>query len=121
MNAEFLKKLEEIIARDNRYKPDAYEFLLQALWFTQKKLVRTGHVSGKELLAGIRDFGLEQYGPMAKTVFAHWGVQATSDFGEMVFNMVEQGLMSKTDSDTREDFKDVYDFDKELDVFKVKG
>jgi len=120
MNADFSKKLGEIIAKDSRYKPDAYEFVLHALWFTQKKLKRTGHVSGKELLGGARDFGLEQYGPMAKTVFSHWGVVTTSDFGEIVFNMVESGLMSKTDNDTREEFKDVFNFDEELDVFKVK-
>ena len=117
---EFYKKLEKIIKQDSRYKADAYEFVMQARWFTQKKLNRKDHVSGQELLEGIREFGLEQFGPMTKSVFQHWGVESTVDFGEIVFNMVESGLMSKTDNDTREEFKDVFNFDEELDVFKVK-
>ena len=114
----FYKKAEEIAGYDGRYKTDAYEFLMRALWFTQKKLARHGHISGKELLLGIKDFVLDQYGPMAKTVLGHWGIKTTDDFGEIVFNMVEAGLLHKTDQDSRADFKNVYDFDKAFDVFK---
>lgn len=120
MSENFYKKLEEIIAKDNRYKTDAYEFVMQALWFTQKKLKKQGHLSGKELLEGIREFGLDQYGPMTRAVFKHWGINETADFGEVVFNMVENGLMGKTDQDSRADFKDVYDFDAALDIFNTK-
>lgn len=114
----FYKKVEEIINKDPRYKADAYEFVMRALWFTQKKLKKQGHLSGQELLAGIKDFVLDQYGPMAKTVLTHWGVETTDDFGEIVFNMVEHGLLHKTEQDSRDDFKDVYDFNKAFDVFK---
>jgi uncharacterized repeat protein (TIGR04138 family) len=51
---------------------------------------------------------------MARTVFARWGIQRTGDFGEIVFNLIAAGLMSKTDEDTREDFRDVYDLDQAL-------
>jgi len=119
MNIDFYKKVEEIIKHDFRYKADAYEFLMQALWFTQKKLKRSGHVTGKELLEGIREFALEQYGPLAKTVLEHWGIHSTEDFGEIVFNLVEAGLLKKTEEDSKEDFKDVYDFNEAFDVFKV--
>jgi uncharacterized repeat protein (TIGR04138 family) len=117
MAGKFKEKLSEILARDRRYKADAYEFVMQALWYTQKKLKRQGHVSGKELLTGVRQYGLDQFGPLTKTVFEHWGLHRTSDFGEVVFNMIEGGLMGKNDQDSRDDFRDVFDFEKDLDVF----
>lgn len=121
MITDFYKKVEEIVEKDPRYKAEAYEFLMQALWFTQKKLKREGHITGQELLGGIREFGLEQYGPMTKTVFQHWGIRTTEDFGEVVFNMVECGLLRKTDKDSRDDFKNVYDFNETFDIFNVKN
>ena len=121
MFTDFYVKVEEIIAKDGRYKLDAYTFVMQALWFTQKKIGRQGHVNGKELLQGIREFGLDEYGPMTKTVFNHWGIKNTQDFGEIVFNMIDCGLMRKTEEDSREDFKDVYDFEKALNAFDSKA
>lgn len=117
---DFSALVEEIITKDPRYKVDAYEFLLQALSFTQQKLKRKGHVTGRELLEGIREFGLEQYGPMTKTVFNHWGIKTTKDFGEIVFNMVENGLLGKTEQDSRDDFKDVYDFAQAFNAFQIE-
>jgi uncharacterized repeat protein (TIGR04138 family) len=69
------------------------------------------HVSGQELLGGIRDYALAQFGPMTKMVFEEWGIKRCEDFGEIVFNMVEIGLLGKTDQDSREDFANGYDFD----------
>jgi len=114
----FYKKIEEITVKDKRYKPDAYEFVMRALWFTQKRLKKQGHISGKELLHGIKDFVLDQYGPMSKAVLQFWGIGSTDDFGEIVFNMVESGLLNKTDADSREDFKNVYNFNEVFDIFK---
>ncbi len=118
MNTEFVQKLQGIIERDPRYKRDAYEFVMQALWFTQKKAKRQGHVSGRELLEGIREYGIDQYGPMTRTVLSHWGVHATDDFGSIVFNMVDNGILSKTETDSPDDFKNVYDFSSAFDVFR---
>ncbi|MDD5653858.1 MAG: hypothetical protein PHT31_06860, partial [Candidatus Omnitrophica bacterium] len=95
----------------SRYKPDSYEFVMQALHFTQSKLKRQSHISGKELLEGIREFVIEQYGPMAKIVLGHWGVNRTEDFGNIVFSLVEKKVLSKTETDSPEDFKGVFDFD----------
>jgi uncharacterized repeat protein (TIGR04138 family) len=107
----FYQAISEICSRDQRYKPDSYEFVMQALNFTQKEFKKEGHISGQELLEGIRKFALEQYGPMAKTVLQHWGITRTSDFGNIVFNMIGQKLLSKTENDTQRDFEDVYDFE----------
>lgn len=115
MTSDFNKKVEEIIKKDPRYKYDAYVFVMEALWFTQNKLKRKGHVTGRELSEGIRNFAIEQYGPMAKAVFKHWGIRTTEDFGEIVFNMVENGLMSKTEKDSRNDFKNIYGFQEAFD------
>lgn len=111
----FEDELEKILARDPRYERDAYLFVREALDHTQKLLGRAAteirHVSGQQLLEGIRDYALQQFGPMAITVFDEWGIRRTEDFGEIVFNMVEQGLLSKTKTDSRADFAGGYDFD----------
>jgi uncharacterized repeat protein (TIGR04138 family) len=111
---DFHSVVEDIYQQDSRYKPDAYEFVLEALYFTQKKIKKAGHVSGKELLEGIREFALEQYGPMARTVFSYWGINKTDDFGNMVFKMIDKKLLSRTELDTIEDFRAVYEFDTAL-------
>lgn len=120
MVGDFHKGVTEIVRKDTRYKADAYEFIMHALWFTQGKLKKIGHITGKELLEGIREYGLEQYGPLTKMVFQHWGIETTEDFGEIVFNMVKNGLLRKAKEDTLDDFKNVYNFSEALDVFNVK-
>jgi uncharacterized repeat protein (TIGR04138 family) len=111
----FDEALELIRAKDPRYACDAYQFVREALDYTQKTIGRENrgrirHVSGQELLGGIRGFALAQFGPMAMTVFEEWGIHKCHDFGEIVFNMVENGLLAKTDKDNRADFDDGYDF-----------
>ena len=109
--------LEEVIARDPRYQRDAYHFLREALDHTQKAVSKANqgrlrHVSGHELLAGVRAYALQQYGPMTLTLLREWGVGRCEDFGELVFNLVEVGVLSKTDTDSRADFANGYDFDE---------
>ena len=116
----FDEALDKIVAKDARFHRDAYHFVREALDHTQKLIVKESrgqlrHVSGQELLRGIREFALSQFGPMTTTVFEEWGVRNCRDFGEIVFNMVEIGLLAKTEKDSREDFQDGYDFH---DAFK---
>jgi uncharacterized repeat protein (TIGR04138 family) len=118
----FDEVLSRITTQDARYHREAYLFLREALEQTQKSCLRTRKtesqqaagkdVTGKELLEGIREYALTQFGPMAKTVLNEWGITRCEDFGELVFNMVEQGLLSKTENDSRDDFKGGYDFDQ---------
>lgn len=108
---EFTKAVEDIYAKDSRYKPDSYESVIQALNFTQKKLKKPGHLSGRELAQGMRDFAIEQYGPMARTVLRHWGIHKTIDIGNIVYNMIAAQMLSKTEEDSLSDFNDVYDFE----------
>ena len=103
--------LAEILARDPRYTLEAYAFVREGLDFTVRRLDNSRHVSGQELLEGIREFALEEFGPMTRTVLSGWGITRTEDIGEIVFNMVETGLLGKTDEDSRADFANGYDFD----------
>lgn len=114
--ATFEEGLALILARDARYQREAYAFVREALDFTQKAVLKETqgqprHVSGQELLAGIRDYALQQFGPMTITVLEEWGLKRCEDFGDIVFNMVEIGLLAKTEKDNREDFAGGYDFE----------
>ena len=109
--------IADLVAVDDRYHRDAYLFLRDALEYTQRTLKRevggkTRHITGQELLEGIREHALKEYGPMALTVLAEWGIQRSEDFGEIVFNMVEVGWLAKTERDSRADFENGYDFDE---------
>lgn len=111
----FDSTLALILAKDARYQRDAYLFVKDALDHTQKTVVKSSreqvrHVTGQELLEGIRGYALVQFGPMAEMVFEEWGIQRCEDFGEIVFNMVEIGLLGKTEKDSRADFQNGYSF-----------
>lgn len=114
---DFNETLDQVVKRDPRYHREAYHFLREALDHTQQMLGHTPkqseirHVSGQQLLEGIRDYALKTFGPMARTVLEEWGVRRCEDFGEIVFNLLDHRLLSKTDRDRREDFKGGYDFD----------
>jgi uncharacterized repeat protein (TIGR04138 family) len=108
--------LDEIVAQDGRYHRDAYVFLREALDYTQRTIRRASkeklrHVTGQELLEGIRAYALDQYGPMTLEVLGEWGVRRCEDFGEMVFTLVERKVLSKTEQDSRTDFEGGYDFE----------
>lgn len=116
MAKEFHRVLEAILKDDGRYAVGAYVFVRMALDYTVKKVSadaagRKGrHVSAAELVDGIRCFALETFGPMAAVLFKDWGVNKCADFGDIVFNMIKVGEMSKTDDDRLEDFAGHYDF-----------
>lgn len=109
--------------RRQRYHHNAYPFVFAALKHTQEALGRAdaeheegAHISGAELVEGIRDFAHRQFGLMTLPVFDRWGIRSTEDFGRIVFELVERGEMRKTDRDTIHDFYDVYDFDEAFDT-----
>ena len=111
----FDEALDKILATDCRFHRDAYVFMREALDFTQKLICKENqgkvrHVTPKELLDGLRQYALAQFGPMSITVFEEWGIHQCNDFGDIVFNMIEIGLLAKTDKDSRDDFQNIYDF-----------
>jgi len=115
-----LRNIEEVLRQicreDPRFDKNAYLFLNRALEYTVKHLRREAlsgearHVTGHELLDGIRRFALDEYGPLARTVLEEWGIHSCADFGAMVFLMVEFKLLGKTERDNPEDFANGYDF-----------
>ncbi len=107
-----------------RYAPAAYDFMSEALHYTQQALGRAGsessddedaHISGQELLHGIRRLGQKRFGLLAKTVFEQWGIHETGDFGRIVFELIERGDMRKTEDDQLSDFCDIYSFQTAFD------
>lgn len=109
--------LDKMVEQNPRYRRDAYLFLREALEFTQKTISKANknqvrHITGTELLHGIREYALALYGPMTITVLDEWGITSTEDFGHMVFLMVENNLLRKTEQDSLEDFKRGYSFDE---------
>jgi uncharacterized repeat protein (TIGR04138 family) len=113
-------QVEALAEIDGRYNKEAYAFVYKALHYTVQRLGKRQsppeqrHISGKDLLHGLSEFALDQFGPLTMAVFAHWGVYKTEDFGHIVFNLVNEGLMGKTEQDKIEDFTDVYDFAQEF-------
>jgi uncharacterized repeat protein (TIGR04138 family) len=113
-----LKSLDEIVEAVGVYARDAYKFVQAGLHFTVTRLHGeetadpevNRHVSGQQLSEGLREFAMLQWGMLARTVLGRWGITSTLDFGRIVFALVEHGHMSKTDEDTVEDFRNVYDF-----------
>jgi uncharacterized repeat protein (TIGR04138 family) len=117
---EFTEIVALICKEDGRFERRAYDFVRRGLDHTVNDLrkrepARSGtsrHVTPVELLQGLRVYALEQFGPLTKTVLNAWGVRRARDFGEIVFNLIDHSVFSKTDSDRREDFDGVYDFDE---------
>lgn len=107
--------IRKIVEADSRYSYDAYTFVQEALQHTQRALGRTKtahkHIAGKELLEGLREYALECFGPMVPTVLGEWGIHSCEDIGNVVFNMIEHGVASKTETDKREDFAGNFSFE----------
>lgn len=101
-----------------RYHAQAFKFVHTALRYTQERLglsgapEAAGHVTGRELLEGIREIGRQQFGLLCPLVFRSWGVRSTGDFGRLVYQMIDLGEMRKSADDQLSDFFDVYDFDQ---------
>ena len=128
------KILLNLVKTDPRYKLDAYIFVRDGLSYAQEILIDEvqgdeevsdvaaeeseaepdRHLSGQQLCQALRLYAIDQFGYMAKTVLNSWGLQSTSDFGEVVYNMIEKELMKKSKTDRREDFDNVFDFEEAL-------
>ena len=111
----FTEAVARICARDRRYAPEAFLFLhdglLKTLERVQEKEKKPRQITGAELSDGLRQHALDQFGPLALTVLSRWGLRTTRDFGEIVFLLLDAGLLGKTDEDKIEDFDDLYDFE----------
>jgi len=112
LRKEVTGKIETIRSLDERYHEDAYLFVIDAVESVLIEISEVRHISGAELCDGLRELAIARFGPMAKEVLNFWGVRGTEDFGNIVFNLVDAGLLLKTERDRIDDFVDVYDFDE---------
>ncbi len=104
--------MERIRLRERRFDEHAYLFVLGALEYCQQRLPERRHISGRELAFACRDLALERFGLMSRLVLEHWGVRNTADFGDVVFTLVDLGLLMSQPNDSRDEFVDVFDFDQ---------
>ncbi len=109
---EVIDRLRE---RHPRYHETAYFFILSALHHVLEQLDQPRHISGRELAEGMRDLALRRYGPMARTVLEHWGIEQTADVGAIVFALVDAGILLKQDDDSPRDFDSLFDFEEEFE------
>lgn len=114
--AQFEHAIENILRRDRRFDAHAYLFLKDALDFTLKRASELNdgqprHVSGPELLLGFRDLALQEFGPMSSTLMSEWGLGTSRHIGEMVFQLIDEQMFGRQDSDSIEDFENVFDFE----------
>ena len=116
MVTDFLQEIRKITRIDTRFEPEAYTFVMETLhYYTQTQKVKAGqHITGQMLLSGFRQYAIKCFGPMAKFTINSWGIRSTYDVGIIVYNMIDAGLMGKTETDSIDDFLDVYDFDAAL-------
>jgi uncharacterized repeat protein (TIGR04138 family) len=113
-------KLLDLTREDPRYTYEAYEFVCDAVSFTQERLGKGDeeredrHVNGSELLRGACELAVREFGMMAPMVFRMWGIQTTDDFGELVFRLIKTERLSKSDRDDPADFHAVFDLQEAL-------
>lgn len=104
--------LEKLRERNPRFRETAYLFVLSALHHVLERLTETRHITGRELAEGVRDLAIGRFGPMARTVLEYWGVESTDDLGEIVFALVDCGVLIKQDEDSPADFAALFDFEE---------
>ncbi|TVR63667.1 MAG: hypothetical protein EA422_08730 [Gemmatimonadales bacterium] len=103
--------LERLTRRNPRFQGKAYGFVLSALHYVMDGLENPRHISGAELADGVRALAIREFGPMARTVLGFWGIQSTENIGEIVFALVDTGVLIKEDDDSLDDFRDLFDFE----------
>ena len=121
MSSEFWAAVERIRAGDGRYANDAYAFVMDSLDFTMRVAGERRHVSGAELVRGVCANAKQHFGLFAYTVLSTWGLRRGDDVGEIVFQLIEAGILSKLDSDTRADFDGVVDFREALEAAALEA
>ncbi|MBW7934597.1 MAG: hypothetical protein H3C62_13535 [Gemmatimonadaceae bacterium] len=107
--------MDRIRMREPRFDERAFLFVLSALEYAQARQTERRHLSGRELAEACRDLALERYGVLSRLVLEHWGVTSTAHFGDIVFALVDLGLLLAQPTDSRDDFVDIYDFASAFD------
>ena len=104
-----------MVDRAKHYPPAAYHFVRQALDHALRRIKKRRHISGQELLKAISAYARQRFGPLAREVFHEWGITETLDFGYIVFDLVEKGIMTRRPEDSLDDFRGGYDFREEFE------
>ncbi|MDH3297127.1 MAG: hypothetical protein OEM96_02445 [Gemmatimonadota bacterium] len=108
--------IDQLCRRNPRFAPQGYLFVLEALQIHMMLLEQPRHITGPELAGSVRDLALKRFGLLARTVLEHWGVTSTADLGEIVFLLVDHGVLTKQDTDSREDFDGLFSFERAFEA-----
>lgn len=112
----FEEAVSQYLLEDPRYPAEAYYFIRDGFEYVARDLEEKEgaprHLSGRELADGLREFALDEYGPMAFFMLGQWNIHRTADFGELVYNLIRMGRFSQNKGDKKSDFNDLYDFDE---------
>ena len=111
MSERLNRSLEELTRLDRRYPSEAYMLVFEGLECALAKLPARRHVSPRELVEGVREAALREFGLLAKGVLDAWNVRSTGDIGDLVFNLIEKKLLVASAEDTRAQFEDLFSFD----------
>jgi uncharacterized repeat protein (TIGR04138 family) len=111
----FWESVEEIRRSDDRFAVESYGFVMDGLQHTLRMIGGQRHVTAHELLGGLCSYAHERYGVMSYTLLERWGIETTGDFGDIVFQLVDAGVLAKRDEDIREAFDDVFDLREVLE------
>lgn len=115
MSEKLERSIEELAREDRRYPPGAYLLVFEGLELALSRLPARRHVAPRELVEGIRDAAVDQWGLLARTVLESWNVRTTSDVGDLVFNLIARGLLVAGDEDQRGQFDDLFEFREGFD------
>ena len=112
--SQFDKAVDDICERDPRISKSAFHFLRETMDYTSEQMKESGaennHISAVDLLKGFKEYSLDHFGPMAYTVFTEWNLTKCSDIGDMVYGLIEENIFTKQESDSREDFAEIFTF-----------
>jgi uncharacterized repeat protein (TIGR04138 family) len=115
MSEKLERSIEELSREDRRYPPGAYLLVFEGLELALSRLTHRRHVAPRELVEGIRDAAVDQWGLLARTVLESWNVRSTSDLGDLVFNLIRRGLLVAGDEDQRSQFDGLFEFREAFD------
>lgn len=114
-NKDFWETVRQIRAKDGRFQPEAYRFVMESLEYTIQRIGERRHVSARELLDGLCLYTRERFGLLATEVLESWGIRSSFDVGLAVFHLVEAGVLAKQESDSLDDFDESFDLQKTLE------
>jgi len=115
MHDRLQEQIADLARTDRRYPADAYMLVFDGLEHALANMGTRRHVTPRELVLGVRDAAVDNWGLLARSVLETWGMRDTGAIGDLVFNLIRRGLLEAGEEDTRDQFDDAFSFEEGLD------